>query len=126
MARVLIVGCGCRGRELAAELTAAGHAVRGTTRREKALEAISATGAEAVLADPGQLATILPRIEGVSVVCWLVRGGPLETLLERLVDTPVRGFAYEGDRPDVVLAALDRWQVQVEGSEEDAGDHPGG
>ena len=32
MARVLIVPCGCRGRALAAELAAAGHAVRGTTR----------------------------------------------------------------------------------------------
>ncbi|MFL5868808.1 MAG: hypothetical protein ACJ766_17025 [Thermoleophilaceae bacterium] len=124
MARVLIVGCGCRGRELAAELTAAGHAVRGTTRREKALEAISATGAEAVLADPARLATILPRIEGVSVVCWLVRGGPLETLLERLVDTPVRGFVYEGDRPDVVRAASDRWQIPVEVIDEDPVDHP--
>ena len=32
MARVLIVPCGRRGRALAAELVAAGHAVRGTTR----------------------------------------------------------------------------------------------
>ena len=32
VARVLIVGCGCRGQALARELRAAGHAVRGTTR----------------------------------------------------------------------------------------------
>ena len=32
MARVLIVGCGGRGRALARELVAAGHTVRGTTR----------------------------------------------------------------------------------------------
>ena len=33
LARVLIVGCGCRGRELAAALMAEGHAVRGTLAR---------------------------------------------------------------------------------------------
>ena len=39
LARVLIVGCGCRGRALAAELVAGGHAVRATTRRSEALAA---------------------------------------------------------------------------------------
>ena len=32
MARALIVGCGCRGRELGSALAAAGWQVRGTTR----------------------------------------------------------------------------------------------
>ena len=36
MARVLIVGCGCRGRTLAASLIEQGLAVRGTTRRPAA------------------------------------------------------------------------------------------
>src|SRR5919204_1401335 len=102
MARVLIVGCGCRGRELAAALRAEGHRVRGTTRREEGVEAIEATGAEAAVADPDRLSTLLPLIEGVSVVCWLmgtavaapevigaIHGSRLSTLLHRLVDTPV-------------------------------------
>ena len=108
MARVLIVGCGCRGRELAQQLVADGHAARGTTRRPEALSAIESTGAQAALADPDRLSTLLPLIEGVSVICWLmgmavdepeviaaIHGPRLESLLGRLVDSPVRGFVYE-------------------------------
>jgi hypothetical protein len=53
--------------------------------------------------DPERLATLTPRLEGVSVLCWLfgdadseaLHGDRLETLLEYLVDTPVRGVVYE-------------------------------
>ena len=102
---MLIVGCGCRGRALARELGAAGHAVRGTTRRPERLAEIEAAGAEAVVADPDRLGTLMAQLHGVSVVCWLmgsaegpaedVHGQRLPTLLERLVDTPVRGIVYE-------------------------------
>ena len=108
MARLLLVGCGCRGRELAAALAADGHAVRGTTRDPARLAAIEATGAEAVLADPDRLATLTSELEGVSALCWLMgsaseatasvaalHGPRLESLLEALVDTHVRGFVYE-------------------------------
>jgi uncharacterized protein YbjT (DUF2867 family) len=108
MARVLIVGCGCRGRELATRLIAAGHAVRGTTRDPDAVAAIDATGAEGVVADPLRLMTVALQFEGVSAMCWLMAGaegepddvaalhGPrLESLLGKVVDTPVRGFVYE-------------------------------
>jgi uncharacterized protein YbjT (DUF2867 family) len=106
VARVLIVGCGCRGRELAWELRAAGHAVRGTTRARERLAEIEAAGAEAVLADPDRLGTLMTQLHGVSLVCWLMgsaqgataeglHGPRLRTLLERLVDTPVRGIVYE-------------------------------
>jgi uncharacterized protein YbjT (DUF2867 family) len=115
LARVLIVGCGCRGRALAAALVAEGHAVRGTTRRSEALEDISAVGPEPVIADPDRLATVLHCIEGVSVVCWLVPRGRLEALLERLVDTPVRGVVC-----DARAAAPARIPVEV--IEEDPGD----
>jgi uncharacterized protein YbjT (DUF2867 family) len=103
VARVLIVGCGCRGQGLARELTAAGHAVRGTTRSPERLPEIEAAGAEAVVANPDRLGSVVTHLEGVSIVCWLmgsadsaaVHGPRLRTLLERLVDTPVRGFVYE-------------------------------
>ena len=108
MARVLIVACGCRGRELARTLIADGHAVRGTTRDPARLAEIEATGAEAALADPDRLATLLPALTGVGCVCWLLGSATgeadsvaalhdarLASLLERLVDTPVRGVVYE-------------------------------
>jgi NADP-dependent 3-hydroxy acid dehydrogenase YdfG len=108
MARILIVGCGCRGRELARGLIAAGHAVRGTTRREDRLAAIEAAGAEAVLVDPDRLSTLLPHLQGAAVLVWLMgtaagdaaavaalHGERLESALETLVDTHVRGAVYE-------------------------------
>ena len=56
------------------------------------------------MADPDRLATLVPVLGGVTVVCWLmgsaaespeVHGDRLRTLMEHLVDTPVRGFVYE-------------------------------
>lgn len=104
MARVLIVGCGCRGRALGAELAAAGHAVRGTTRSSARLDELRASGIEGVVADPDRLGTLVPALAGVTVVCWLlgsaadspdVHGPRLRSLVEHLVDTPVRGLVYE-------------------------------
>jgi nucleoside-diphosphate-sugar epimerase len=106
VARVLIVGCGCRGRALARDLAAAGHAARGTTRDPVHLPEIEAAGAEAVVADPDRLGTLMTQLHGVSLLCWLLgsvdagaaadlHGPRLRTLLERLVDTPVRGIVYE-------------------------------
>ncbi len=112
MARVLIVACGCRGRALAGELAAAGHAVRGTTRSEAATDAIHAAGAEPYVGDPDRIATLMGALDGVTVVCWLagtatgdaeavaaLHDGRLRMLLEKLVDTPVRGVVYEAAGP---------------------------
>jgi predicted dinucleotide-binding enzyme len=115
MARVLIVGCGCRGQALARALGAAGHAVRGTTRSAGRLPDIETAGAEALQADPDRLVTLMPAIEGVTVVCWLMgtadeptlHAERLESMLEHIVDTPVRGLVYETggvDRPEGVAA----------------------
>jgi uncharacterized protein YbjT (DUF2867 family) len=108
MARALIVGCGCRGRELGVELLGRGWQVRGTSRSEAALEAIEAAGLETALADPDRPGTILELVGDVTVAIWLlgsargeaeriaaIHGPRLERLLEKLVDTPVRGFVYE-------------------------------
>ena len=112
---MLIVGCGCRGQALARELSAE-HAVRGTTRSSERLAELEKGGIEGVVADPDRLATIVPVLSGVSVVCWLmgtavgspeVNGARLQTLLEHLVDTPVRGLVYEagGTVGPVLLSA---------------------
>lgn len=108
MARALIVGCGCRGRELGERLLAAGWAVRGTSRREQGLAAIEAAGIEAALADPDRVGTVLELVGDVAVVFHLLgsadgdpealaalHGPRLERLLEKVVDTPVRGVVYE-------------------------------
>jgi uncharacterized protein YbjT (DUF2867 family) len=108
VARILIVGCGCRGRELAAALIEDGHRVRGTTRDADRLPEVEAACGEASVADPDLLGTLLPLLEGVSVVCWLMgsadgpadaiaalHGPRLASLLAKLVDTPVRGLVYE-------------------------------
>jgi hypothetical protein len=108
VARALIVGCGCRGRMLGERLAAEGWAVRGTSRAEEGLAAIEAAGIEPALADPDQPGTVLDLVGDVAVVVFLLGGavgdpeavaaihGPrLERLLERFVDTPVRGVVYE-------------------------------
>ena len=125
MARVLIVPCGCRGRELARELVRAGHAVRGTTRDPAKLAAIAATGAEPYVGDPDRIATLMDALAGVTIVCWLMgsvpvpalHDGRLRMLWEKLVDTPVRGVVYEGALPEGERVARDasaRWRIPLE------------
>jgi hypothetical protein len=131
VARVLVVGCGCRGRALAAEL--GDHAVRGTTRSRERLPELEAAGIEGMVADPDRLATLLPALAGVTVVCWLmgtaaagpaVHGDRLRTLMEHLVDTPVRGLVYEAagsvdptllsQGAQIVRDASHTWHIPVE------------
>lgn len=104
------------GERLAGE----GWAVRGTSRREEGLAAIEAAGIEAALADPERPGTVLDLVGDVAVVVLLlgsaegpadevaaIHGPRLERLLEKLVDTPVRGVVYEaaGGVDAAVLAA---------------------
>ena len=144
MARILIVGCGCRGQSLARALIDAGHPVRGTTRRGARLAEIEAAGAEAVVADPYRLATLMPQIANVSAVCWLMGSAigddvealhrtRLQTMLERLVDTMVRGLVYEAggtvdaalleEGADAVREAQRRWHMPTEVVDADPADY---
>ncbi len=136
MARALIVGCGCSGRALGSELRDEGWEVRGTSRTEEGLVAIEAAGIEPARADPERPGTILDLVGDVTVVLWLlgsaegssenlasIHGPRLEGLLERLVDTPVRGFLYEGvgavdskllnGGADLVRNAESTWRIPV-------------
>ena len=139
MARILIVGCGCRGRALAKALIAEGHSVRGTSRDRGRLAEIETAGADAVEADPDRLATLLPHVEGVGAICWLMgtvggdaaeqlNGPRLRSLLESLVDSPVRGFVYEngsGEGEKAVRSAERTFRIPVEIVEADPADHRG-
>lgn len=108
MARILLVGGGCRGRRLAGELLAGGHAVRITTRAESGRSAIEALGAECWVGTPDRLATLRGSLDGVAIACWLLgtaSGDPeelaalyttrLELFLTQAIDTTVRGVVYE-------------------------------
>jgi uncharacterized protein YbjT (DUF2867 family) len=125
VARVLIVGCGCRGRSLARALVADGHAARGTTRDPARTAAIAEAGAEPYVGDPDRIGTLMGALAGVTVICWLLgsvpapdlHDGRLRMLFEKLVDTPVRGVVYErGSAAGEAIArdAAVRWQIPVE------------
>lgn len=137
MARALLVGCGCRGRLLGARLLDEGWAVRGTSRREEGLAAIGEAGIEAAEADPNLPGTLLDLVGDVTVVHWLlgsaegepeeveaIHGSRLQRLLEKLVDTPVRGFVYERagsvaparleQGEATVRAAAGTWRIPIE------------
>jgi uncharacterized protein YbjT (DUF2867 family) len=137
LARALIVGCGCRGRQLGSGLLEQGWAVRGTSRREEGLEPIRAAGIEPARADPDQPGTLLELVGDVTAVYWLlgsatggaeniaaIHGPRLERFLERLFETPVRRFVYEaaGSVDAAILEqgaaaarqAAETWRIPVE------------
>jgi hypothetical protein len=132
VARVLVVGCGCRGVALGRAL-AGEHAVRGTTRSADRVTELEEAGIEGVMADPDRLATLVPALSGVTVVCWLmgsavdspeVNGPRLATFAEHLVDTPVRGLVYEAAGPagaaalhtgtQIVRTASHTWHIPAQ------------
>lgn len=121
MARILIVGGGCRGRRFVERMVEQGHAVRATTRREAGRAAIEATGAECWIGTPDRLATLRGALENVTVACWMLacaRGSEeeiaalhssrLEFFLSQAIDTTARGLIY------------DAWAVPGEAGEADA------
>lgn len=129
MARVLIVGCGCRGVALARSLMAEGHAVRGTTRRPERMAELAAAGIDPWLGDPDRVGSLVYAQDNVTVLCWLLgaveqaplHGPRLRMMLEKTVDTTVRGFAYEPPADPALrtegLAVLDvaarTWEIPV-------------
>jgi hypothetical protein len=98
-----------------------------------------------VVADPDRVASILDHVGDVTLVFWLlgsalgepeaiaaIHGPRLERMMEKLVDTPVRGFVYEGAGrvecrhlqrgAEIVREAANRWRIPVEVVTEDPGD----
>lgn len=137
MARALIVGCGCRGQALGEKFRRDGWQVRGTTRDPARAERIEAAGIEPAVGDPDRPGTILELVADVTLVFWLLgsaTGGPetvaaihgprLERLLEKLVDSPVRGFVYEAAGgvqrqhlemgAELVRSAAETWRIPIE------------
>lgn len=111
-----------------------GWSVRGTSRLPEGLAAIAGAGIEPVRADPDRVGSIVRLLGDITVLAWLpggaiedaavlatVNGERLGSLLEKLVDTPVRGLVYEarsgldGGASDpgaaLVADAGQRWRI---------------
>ena len=122
--------------------------MRGTTRDPGTLATIEDSGIEAVLADPDRVGTVFEQLGDVSVIVWALasaqgeddavaalHGERLERLLEKLVDTPVRGFVYEAKGSvaaehlaagrELVEVARATWRIPFALIEADPGDARG-
>lgn len=127
----MIVGGGCRGRLLAAEMAAEGHAVRISTRTEAGRAAIEQAGAECWIGTPDRLATLRGALDSVTILCWMLGCAAgseeairalfttrLELFLTQAIDTTVRGFVYEeagaGRSRELLLEGARRARVLLE------------
>jgi NAD(P)-dependent dehydrogenase (short-subunit alcohol dehydrogenase family) len=103
--RVLLVGGGRPGLALTRELAAEGHAVRFVTRSEARRADVEAAGGECWIGDPDRVGTLRYALDNVTVLLWLLgaaepvgelHGSRLTMMMERTIDTTVRGVVYEG------------------------------
>jgi hypothetical protein len=102
--RVLLVGGGKSGLALTRSLTADGHAVRFVTRHEGFRQEIEAAGGECYIGDPDRVGSLRYGLDNVTVLLWLMGNAPdgdlhgsrLTMMMERTIDTTVRGVVYEG------------------------------
>jgi hypothetical protein len=120
--------------------------VRGTTRDPSRTIEIESAGAEAWVADPDRIATIVSALEHVTIVCVLLgsaRGssealaalhGPrLEMLVRRLLDTTTHGIVYEiagsvprellGSGAEFVRGECERFRIPFSLLDADPADH---
>jgi NAD(P)H-binding len=118
--RALIVGGGARGLALAERLRSRSDAARVVTRKPERRAEIEAVGAEYLDGDPDRIGTLRYACENVTILVWALatatgddtekvhalHGSRLEMMLERTIDTTVRGVLYEaaGTLPAEVLA----------------------
>ena len=105
MARLLIVGgASRRALALTRDLTAEGHAVRSVTRTDAHFERIAQAGGEPILGDPDVIGTLRMALDNVTLLLWLLghvedhpplHDSRLAMMLEKTIDTTVRGVVYE-------------------------------
>jgi uncharacterized protein YbjT (DUF2867 family) len=128
VARLLILGGGCRGLALARELGEQGHVARVVSRSDARRAEIEAAGAECWIGDPDRLGTLRGALEGVAIACWLLgtARGPAEQLralhgprlrafVAQSIDTTVRGLVYEaaGSVPAAILREGERGASEI-------------
>lgn len=117
--RLLLVGAAsARGLALTRRLTADGHAVRAVTRTQEHAPALADAGAEVWIGTPDRIGSLRYALENVTILGWCLgsatpppdvaplHGSRLEMMLEKSIDTTVRGVLYE-DAGTVDRAILD-------------------
>lgn len=125
---------------------AQGHPVRGTSRDPARRSALEADGGEPFDGDPDRTGTLVAALGQVSIVYVLLgsargerdavaalHGERLSMLLEKLIDTTVRGVVYEAagtadadvlrGGAELVRAACGRSRIPYALIETDPGDH---
>jgi hypothetical protein len=116
MARVLVVGgASRRALDLTRELTAEGHAVRAVATDADEAAAVQLAGAEAWTGDPDVIGTLRYALENVTLLMWLlgederpeIHGSRLAMMLEKTIDTTVRGVVYEAGPEEGVKTVED-------------------
>lgn len=99
-----MIGGGRPGLELTRRLAADGHAVRFVTRHEAFAPEIEAAGGEPYIGDPDRIGSLRYGLDNVTILLWLLgpvpggdlHGSRLTMMMERTIDTTVRGVIYEG------------------------------
>ncbi len=114
--RALVVGgSSCRALDLTRALTADGHAVRAVTRSEDRRADVEAAGAECWIGTPDRIGTLRYALENVTLLLWLlgederpeIHGSRLAMMLEKTIDTTVRGVIYEAGPDEGVKTVED-------------------
>jgi NAD(P)-dependent dehydrogenase (short-subunit alcohol dehydrogenase family) len=119
--RVLLVGGGEHGLALAREFTAEGHAVRAVTPDEGRRAEIEAVGAECWIGTPDRIGSLRYALDNVTVLLWLLgtvdnedlHGSRLTMMLERTIDSTVRGIVYETGAPATEAGAAEVRRMAV-------------
>jgi hypothetical protein len=115
LARLLVLGgASCRALSLTREMSSQGHAVRAVTRSEANRAAIEDAGGECWIGDPDVVGTLRYALDNVTLLLHLLgaaddpdlHGSRLEMLLERTIDTTVRGVVYEAGQGRATLERL--------------------
>jgi hypothetical protein len=110
-----MVGGGQRGLGLARSLTAQGHAVRVVSREGGRRAEIEAAGAECWPGTPDRIGSLRYALDNVTVLLWLLgtvddealHGSRLSMMLERTIDSTVRGLIYETGVPPTAAGAVE-------------------
>jgi hypothetical protein len=107
--RLMLVGAAsARGLALTRSMRADQHAVRAVTRSEEHRAVLEDAGAEVWIGTPDRIGSLRNGLENVTILAWCLGGatGPADVvaplhgsrwhmMLEKTIDTTVRGVLYE-------------------------------